>query len=106
MFHRDGTPWRRYRAGAAMQFAARTVGVESGWHALRHHAASVLIAQGLSVTAVAAVLGHSPAECLSTYAAWWPNEDESIRSAFSRAWVGSAVSTACHDVGEGRRSPS
>lgn len=82
VFHRDGRPWRRNRASAAMRDAGG-----SGWHALRHHCASVLIAQGLSVTAVAAVLGHSPAECLSTYAAWWPSEDESIRAALVKAWA-------------------
>ena len=66
----------------------------SGWHALRHHAASVLIGQGLSLTAVAATLGHSPAECLATYAGWWPNEGEQIRAAVARAWqtpIASAV---------------
>jgi site-specific recombinase XerD len=78
-----------------MRAAGESVQVGAGWHALRHHAASVLIAQGLSVTAVAAVLGHSPAECLSTYAAWWPSEDEAIRSAFVRAWVRPDVSASC-----------
>ena len=62
-FHRGGQPWRRNRAADAMRRAG------GNWHALRHPCASVPIAQGLSVTAVAAVLGHSPAECLSTYAA-------------------------------------
>ena len=97
IFHRAGKPWRRNRAADAIK--ATEMGV--GWHALRHHCASVLIAQGLSVTAVAAVLGHSPAECLATYAAWWPSEDEAIRTALSRAWAGAPVSPACHDGSEG-----
>jgi integrase len=91
MFHRAGEPWARNRAADAMRTAVRSSGVPaSGWHALRHHAASVLIAQGLGVTAVAATLGHSPAECLRTYAAWWPSEHEQVRSVMARAWVGEA----------------
>lgn len=87
VFHRAGVPWRRNRAADAFRAAAKAAGVEaSGWHALRHHAASVLIREGLSVTAVAATLGHSPAECLSTYAGWWPSEHDTIRAAMSRAW--------------------
>jgi integrase len=82
----DGGPWRRQRSCAAMRRAATAAGVDAGWHALRHHAASVLIAQGLGVTAVAATLGHTPAECLATYAHWWPNEDDAIRVAITRAW--------------------
>ncbi len=88
IFHREGRPWARMRAADAFSRLAARAGVEaSGWHALRHHAASVLIAQGLNVTAVAAVLGHSPAECLKSYAGWWPNEDEQIRAAVARAWA-------------------
>jgi hypothetical protein len=46
----------------------------------------VLIAEGLGVTAVAATLGHSPEETLRTYAAWWPDESEQIRSAMASVW--------------------
>src|SRR4051812_37521673 len=76
----------RHRAAEAMKKGATTAALNVTWHSLRHHAASVLIDQGLSVTAVASVLGHSPAECLATYAAWWPNEGDSIRAALKRAW--------------------
>lgn len=87
VFHRDGRPWARNRGAEAFARLSKRAGVEaSGWHALRHHAASILIAQGLGVTAVAATLGHSPAECLKTYAGWWPNEHEQILTAISRAW--------------------
>lgn len=86
LFHRDGAPWPRNRAGEAIRRAATAAGVEATWHSLRHHAVSVLIAEGMSVTAVAATLGHSPEECLRTYAGWWPSEHEQIRSAFARAW--------------------
>jgi integrase len=81
VFHQNSAPWSRSRAGA------RIAKVGGEWHQLRHHCASVLIAQGLPVTAVAAVLGHSPQECLRTYAAWFPSEDEAIRGAVVRAWT-------------------
>lgn len=81
-------PWRRNAAGATFKKFTTSAGLDvSGWHALRHHAASIFIAQGLSVTAVAATLGHSPEECLRTYAHWWPNEGEQIRAAMTRAWA-------------------
>jgi integrase len=82
--HREGQPWPRNRAAAAFKAACAAAGVEaSGWHALGHHTASSLIAAGLGVTAVAATLGHSPAECPKTYAGWWPNEDEVVRAAMA-----------------------
>ena len=85
---RSGSPWRRSRAAEAIVDARRRTGVPiRGWHDLRHHAASILIASGLGVTAVAATLGHTPAECLATYAHWWPSEDEQVRSAVARAWA-------------------
>lgn len=88
MFHRNGRPLRRNRAADAFRATTAAAGVTArGWHDLRHHAASVLIAQGLGVTAVAATLGHSPAECLRTYAGWWPSEGDAIRAAVERAWA-------------------
>lgn len=81
VFHRAGGPWRRQAASRAMRSAGG-----QGWHALRHHCASVLIFGGAPVTAVAAMLGHSPEECLRTYASWWPAEDEVLRTAVSGAW--------------------
>jgi integrase len=99
VFHRDGRPWARNRAAEGFGRLARSAGVEaSGWHALRHHAASILIAQGLGVTAVAATLGHSPAECLKTYAGWWPSEHEQIRAAVARAWSSPAEPVTATNV--------
>lgn len=93
LFHRDGEPWLRHQAGNAFRSARKVADVDArGWHDLRHHCASVLINEGLSVTAVAATLGHSPAECLRTYAGWWPDESESIRAAMARAWSLPALS--------------
>lgn len=49
----------------------------SGWHEFRHFHASMLIAGGLSVVAVAARLGHEdPTETLRTYGHLW-HDDES-----------------------------
>jgi len=49
----------------------------SGWHDLRHFHASLLIAGGMSVRAVADRLGHADiSETLSTYAHLWPSDDE------------------------------
>ena len=51
-------------------------------HDLRHVAASPLIAGGLSVAAVQAVLGHaSPAETLEVYTHLWPTDEERTRTA-------------------------
>jgi integrase len=99
IFHREGRPWRRVTASVAMRRATNLAGLPAGWHALRHHCASVLIAQGLGVTAVAAVLGHSPGECLRTYANWWPSENDAIRVALERAWSEAGVSGLCHEAG-------
>lgn len=50
--------------------------IGDGWHQLRHHHASLLIAAGLSPVAVAHRLGHKDAtETLQTYAHLWPNDD-------------------------------
>lgn len=47
-----------------------------GWHQLRHHHASLLIAAGMSPVAVAHRLGHKDAtETLRTYAHLWPTDD-------------------------------
>ena len=50
IFHFKGKPWKRNTAGAAMRQARKATGFDAGWHALRHHCASVLIAEGLGVT--------------------------------------------------------
>jgi len=89
LFHRrDGRPLGRSAASQAFRAGLESANIEAkgAWHLLRHHAASVMIAQGLGVTAVAATLGHSPEETLRTYAAWWPAEQDQIRSAMTTAW--------------------
>lgn len=61
----------------------------SGWHELRHHHASLLIAAGLSVTAVADRLGHQDStETLKTYAHLWEDdEDRALQAVESRLWA-------------------
>jgi integrase len=58
----------------------------SGWHDLRHFHASLLIADGLSVRAVADRLGHEdPAETLRTYAHLWIDDEDRAVAASERA---------------------
>jgi len=71
-------------------WAAATKGMglppRTGLHALRHHHASLLIAAGLSVTAVADRLGHQdPTQTLQVYSHLWPNDEERARDAVLRA---------------------
>jgi integrase len=72
----------RYRAAcvvAAVEGRTRS-------HDLRHVAASALIASGLSVAAVQAVLGHaSPAETLEVYTHFWPADEDRTRGAIEAA---------------------
>lgn len=72
--------WRRATAG--MGLADR-----SGWHALRHYHASVLINDGKSARRVADRLGHAdPAETLRTYSHLWPSDDSDSADAAERAF--------------------
>lgn len=69
----------RTAAGDVWRTATKDMALRSrsGWHDLRHFHASMLIAGGMSPTAVAARLGHKDAsETLRTYAHLWPTDDE------------------------------
>jgi site-specific recombinase XerD len=60
--------------------AAAGVDGRTRTHDLRHVAASSLIAGGLSVAAVQAVLGRtSPADTLEVYTHLWPADEERTR---------------------------
>lgn len=61
----------------------------SGWHMLRHHHASLLIAAGLSPRAVADRLGHKDvAETLRTYSHLWPTDQERALAAIEDVYGG------------------
>jgi len=69
--------------------AAQKVGLPRGTntHTLRHHFASVLLAAGESVVAVAERLGHDDASLvLSTYGHLLPNLEDRTRKAIDGAW--------------------
>lgn len=77
-----GAPLRRNHVGRLWRSASGNADLEGVvFHQLRHTAASLLIARGLSVVAVARYLGHSPAVCLRTYAHLWQNDEDRIRRA-------------------------
>jgi len=83
------TPLRRAQLAYAWDVA--TAGLEgvperSGWHELRHHHASLLIAAGMSPRAVADRLGHAdPSETLRTYSHLWPSDEARIVDAIEGA---------------------
>lgn len=86
-----GTALRRSHLSDAWSRAVEglALGTRSGWHELRHHHASLLIAGGASPRAVAERLGHAdPSETLRTYAHLWPGDDDrmvqSVQNAYGR----------------------
>lgn len=83
VFHRNGKPVHRQARSKVWRVAREKLpGIGNGWHQLRHHHASLLIAGGLSPVAVAHRLGHKDAtETLNTYAHLWPNDDERMVAA-------------------------
>ncbi len=94
---REGGPMGHNPWGHAMRAAVKAAELSGvRYHDLRHHAASRLIASGLSVVAVARFLGHdNPSTTLRTYAHLWADDNDRIRSAMAAAW--SPVSGVCHD---------
>lgn len=87
--------WARATKGAGAQ--------EVRFHDLRHHYASALIAEGCSVKAVQAALGHASAvETLETYAHLWPSDEDRTRAAVQAVWRRSRVT----DVSRGAEATS
>lgn len=82
---RSGGPLRRSHLQYAWREAADRPKGE-GWHELRHHHASLLIAAGLSPRAVADRLGHAdPSETLNIYSHLWPTDEPAILGAIEAA---------------------
>lgn len=77
-------PIRRTRFSEVWRPAAKVAGIPSGtgYHALRHFYASLLIRHNESVKVVQARLGHASAsETLDTYSHLWPDSEDRTRSA-------------------------
>jgi integrase len=72
-----GRMWRQVQADA---------GVHVRFHDLRHYCASVLLSAGVPIPQVAAMLGHTPAVLLKTYAHVIPGDDDRARAAISKAF--------------------
>ncbi|WP_373070749.1 tyrosine-type recombinase/integrase [Gemmatimonas sp.] len=67
---------------ARAKSAAKSIGIDSTTHDLRHHCASVLISSGVSIKAVQQYLGHKNAsETLDTYGHLMPGDDDRVRAA-------------------------
>lgn len=93
---RFGTPYRHDYYGTRIFGEAVTrAGLPSSTtsHDLRHHYASVLLAQGESVIVVAERLGHHNASLvLSTYGHLMPDSEDRTRRAVDNAWAACAPS--------------
>lgn len=81
-----GTFTRAYFTYNAWKPALRGAGLErsreNGMHALRHHYASVLLENGVSIRAVSEYLGHhDPGFTLRTYAHLMPESEDRARAA-------------------------
>lgn len=95
---RTGAVYRHdYYGSQIFARAVERAGLPKGTtsHSLRHHYASVLVAAGESVFAVAERLGHrNPNLVLSTYAHLMPDSEEGTRRAIDSAWVISGAQEA------------
>lgn len=65
----------------------------NGFHALRHHYASVALDAGVSIKALAEYLGHAdPGFTLRTYVHMMPSSGDRMREAIDRAWAANGLS--------------
>ena len=72
----------------------------TGFHALRHYYASLLIRHSESVKTVQARLGHATAaETLDTYSHLWPDSEDRTRAAVDEVLL-AAVSAPCPGAAE------
>lgn len=89
-----GDVYGREYYGALFTAAAKRAGLPAGTttHDLRHHYASVLLAAGESVVAVAERLGHENATLvLKTYGHLMPDSEDRTRRAIDEAWCAITV---------------
>lgn len=89
IFHNtEGRPFWYSRYNLLLGRAAARAGLPStSTHDLRHHFASVLLAAGLSVVAVAELLGHRDAQLvITTYGHLLPGSEQVARRAVDTAW--------------------
>lgn len=95
---RTGGPYRHdYYGSIIFGAAVRRAGLPAGTtsHDLRHHYASVLLAAGESVVAVAERLGHENATLvLKTYGHLVPGSEDRTRRAIDEAWCAPDVPEA------------
>jgi site-specific recombinase XerD len=64
-------------------------GRDTGFHQLRHHYASVLLAAGVDVRTLTEALGHSdPGFTLRVYAHMMPDAADRVRAAIDQAGTG------------------
>lgn len=88
--------WTTSHYGKVLVAAAGAAGLPPGTtsHDLRHHYASVLLAAGESVVAVAERLGHKNASLvISTYGHLMPDSEERTRQALDGAWSADPLRT-------------
>ncbi|MGH3603662.1 MAG: site-specific integrase [Pseudonocardiaceae bacterium] len=98
--------WQEHYASRVFPTAVKRAGLPAGTssHDLRHHYASVLLAAGESVVAVAELLGHENATLvLTTYGHLMPGSEDRARKAIDGAWT--AVSEGPGEAGTAQRRP-
>ncbi len=86
--------WHEHYGTRIFQRAVQCAGLPAGTstHDLRHHYASVLLAAGESVVAVAERLGHEDATLvLTTYGHLMPDSEYRTRRAVDDAWRAPSV---------------
>lgn len=102
---RTGTPYRHDYYGSRIFADAVAAAKLPAGTTTHHHYASVLLAAGESVVAVAERLGHENASLvLSTYGHLMPDSEDRTRKAVDEAWSGASADGPATDHGGRPRS--